>query len=219
MWNSLKSLVLTDEALAAEKVATSAAVATTKLAAPSPTGAQPVSPTAVSPEFVAAIRKVVFSRNTALTQILGAAEKLVDIIPDPTTRLKAAFKMAADGRTVQQIAAAVDIHVADVESEEARFKQAIDKKIAEEVGGQERRAAAATSGIQANNTQIEQLQNRIAELGAQINTFQQDYAQATSEAASKRAEIEQAQFQFKAAAELVRGELQSQKSAILSALS
>jgi chromosome segregation ATPase len=172
----------------------------------------------VSPEFVAAIRKVVLSRNTALTQLLTAADKLASIIPDPVTRFKAAFATAGDGRTTRQVAEAVDIHLADVDGEEARFKQAIDKKAAEEVGGQERRAAAATSAITSNTQQIEQLQARIAELSAQIGTFQQDVAQATAEAATKRLEIEQATAQFKMAAQVVKQELQSHKSTILSAL-
>jgi hypothetical protein len=171
-----------------------------------------------SPEFVAAIRKVVLSRNTALTQLLTAADKLVAIIPDPNTRFKAAFATAGDGRTPKQVADAVDIHLADVDGEEARFKQAIDAKVASEVGGAERRAAAATSAITANTQQIEQLQARVAELATQIGTFQQDVAQATADAANKRAEIEQATAQFKMAAQVVKQELQGHKSTILSAL-
>jgi chromosome segregation ATPase len=116
------------------------------------------------------------------------------------------------------VADAVDIHLADVDGEEARFKQAIDAKVASEVGGAERRAAAATSAITANTQQIEQLQARVAELATQIGTFQQDVAQATADAANKRAEIEQATAQFKMAAQVVKQELQGHKSTILSAL-
>jgi len=44
----------------------------------------------VNAEFVAAIRKAVLGRNTALTQLMAMADKLTSIIPDPTQRLKAA---------------------------------------------------------------------------------------------------------------------------------
>ena len=61
--------------------------------------------TGVNPEFVAAIKKTVYGRNTPLTQLMSAADKMTAFIPDPATRLKAAFASAGDGRTVQQIIA------------------------------------------------------------------------------------------------------------------
>lgn len=172
----------------------------------------------VSPEFVTAIRKVVLSRNTALTQLLTAADKLTAIIPDANTRFQAAFKMTGDGRSPKQVADAVDIHLADVDGEEARFKQAIDAKVVAEVGGAERKAQSCQAGIEANTAQVQQLQARIVELTTQIGGFQQDQAQALGEAATKRAEIEQAAAQFKMAAQVVKQELQGHKSTILSAL-
>lgn len=184
-----------------------------------PTGGVQVPMTAqVSPEFSAAIRKVVLGRNTALTQLLNAADKLATIIPDPTTRFKAAFATAGDGRSVKQIAEAVDIHISDVDGEELRFKAAIDQKIVAEVGTLEQRAQMATQAIQGAQGQIEQAQQRITELTQQIIRQQGELSQAQADANTKRNEIEQASVQFKLAAQQVRHELQSHKATILSAL-
>lgn len=210
MFDKLKSMIYEDPAAPPTAKPTLPAV-----------GGNAITPAAfqsVSPEFVSAIRKVVMSRNTALTQLVGAAEKLVDIIPDPTTRLKAAFKMAADGRTVQQVAAAVDIHLADVESEERRFAAAIEQKVKAEVGALDQQVVAATTLVQMAQEQITAAQTRIAELTERIAQAQTQGAEAQAAANTKRVEIEQAQHQFKAAAESVRAELNNQKSAILSAL-
>jgi chromosome segregation ATPase len=173
---------------------------------------------AVNADFVAAIKKGTYARNTAFTQLLGAADKLASIIPDQNTRLKAAYATAGDGRSVKQIADAVDIHLSDVDGEEARFKQAMDRKVADEVGGGQRRAKAAADAIAHNQQAIAQLQQQIAELTAQISTFQNDHAQGTQAANDAQTAIDRAAAEFKVAANAVRAELASSKAAIMSSL-
>lgn len=210
MFSALKGMIFEEDPNAVKAAPPKAAPATLPTAAPS---------TQVSNEFVSAIRKVVLARNTALTQLLAAADKLTTIIPDANVRFKAAFATAGDGRSVKQIAEAVDIHISDVDGEELRFKAAIDQKAAIEVGALEQRAQMAASAIVSAQNALAQAQQRIAELTEQITRQQTEQAAALSEASVKRSEIEQVAMQFKMAAEHVRHELQSNKSTILSALS
>lgn len=220
MWDKLKSMVYEDapaqkSAPVDEKTTKSPLMKTSSTLQP----VQPAQPAQqASPEFVSAIRKVIHGRNSAFTQLLSASEKLVDIIPDGALRLKAAFKMAADGRTVQQVAAAVDVHLSDIENEERRFKAAIDQKVSTEVGAINARIATSERTSVTAAQQIEQLSARILELQQQQAAAAADAANAQNELYQKQHEIEDVQLQFKLAADAVRSELNSQKSAILSAL-
>lgn len=183
------------------------------------TSGQPVQMAApVSPEFVAAIRKAVLGRNTALTQLMTMADKLISIIPDPSQRLKAAYATAGDGRTVKQIVDAVDVHLSDVDGEEQRFKIALDGKISAEVAPLEQQAQILAGQVTTAQQQIEQAQARIAELTANIGTLSQNAAQAAAQAQQKRQEIEILAGNFKLAANAVRAELQQNKMVIATAL-
>jgi hypothetical protein len=218
MFNSLKNMIFEEDPNEVKPAAHAQAAPTFTNGQLAPASPGFTTTPQVSPEFVTAIRKVVLGRNTALTQLLGAADKLTTIIPDPTTRFKAAFATAGNGRSVKQIAEAVDIHISDVDGEELRFKAAIDQKVASEVGTLEQRAQLAAQAIQSAQQQIEQAQQRITELTQQIGRQQGEQAQAQAEANAKRNEIEQASVQFKLAAQHVRHELQSHKTTIMSAL-
>lgn len=182
-------------------------------------GTAPVQPAGVNPEFLAAIKKVVMARNTAMTQLLAAADRLANIIPDATTRFKAAAATASDGRTVPQILAAVDIHLQDVDGEEARFKAAINAKMTTEVGALEGTANSLRTMIEAAQNEMQAAQNRIQELSQRVATANNELLDAQNAAAAKRGEIEQLQLQFAAAANVVRQELTAHKSTIQSALS
>ena len=214
MFSALKGMIFEEDPNAVKTAPTTPTITSANI----PSTPMSLTPQ-ISPEFVAAIRKVVLARNTALTQLLAAADKLATIIPDANTRFKAAFATAGDGRSVKQIADAVDIHISDVDGEELRFKAAIDQKASAEVGTLEVRAQQAANAITSAQQQIEQAQQRISELTQQIGQAQADQASAMAEANTKRNEIEQAAVQFKLAAQAVRHELQSHKSTILSALS
>jgi len=172
----------------------------------------------VNPEFVAAIRKAVFGRNTALTQLMAAADKLVSIIPDASTRLKAAYATVADGRTVKQIADAVDVHLSDVDGEEQKFQRAIEGKAQTEVAPLEQRSHLASQAIEAAQQQITQANARIVELTTQIGQQQQEQIQSAQAAQAKKQELELMANNFKLAANAVRSELQSNKTVILTAL-
>jgi len=181
------------------------------------TSYHPVAP-AVNQEMVAAIRKQTFSRNTALTALITASDALADIIPDPAMRLKAAQKTAGAGRGAKELAEAVQIHLNDVDGAEMQFGQALEGKIKQEVGGLQRQADVAEQSVQTMNQRIQQLQQEIQNLQQQSAEQSTNAMNLRSQAASKEAELRQADTEFKAAANAVRQELNSHKATILSTL-
>lgn len=214
--NKLKETMYNEPAggeVAAAAPPTTVSVGTVATPAPSILGA-PV----VNADMVAAIRKAVFGRNTAFTQLLTASEALADVIPDPTMRLKAAHKTGGAGRTGKQIADAVDVHLQDVDGEELRFKNMIDSKAQTEVGTIDAQVQTATAQAQQAAQEIEQLSQRIAALQKLIGDMNTKATELSAQSVTKRAELDAAQAQFKLAANAVRVELNGSKSAILSTL-
>lgn len=182
-------------------------------------GGQAFSPIAsVNANMVAAIKKVTFGRNTAFTQLLSASEALADVIPDSVMRLKAAHKTAGGGRTGRQIAEAVDVHLADVDSEERKFGAMIDGKIQTEIGGIQQQATAAQGVIDRGQTEMQQLQQRMADLQTAMGQASQTLQTSAVDIQRKQGEFEGTKHEFKLAADAVRNELNNSKSAILSTL-
>lgn len=168
--------------------------------------------------MVAAIKKATFGRNTAFTQLLSASDVLIDVVPDPTMRLRAAHKTAGAGRTGKQIADAVDIHLQDVDGEVMRFKAALEAKISTEVRAIEAQGQTAQAQLDSAQAEIEAARRRIDELTNAVGQLMQAVSQAQAQAAQRRAELDQSMVQFQAAAQEVRAELQNNKTAILSTL-
>lgn len=177
-----------------------------------------VPPAAVNQEMVDAIRKQTFARNTALTALITASDTLVDVIPDPTMRLKAAQKMAGAGRSSKEFADAVTIHLSDVDAAEMQFGQALEGKIKAEAGGMIRQAEAAEAQVQSANTEIQNLQQRIAQLQQQSAEQSTAAMNLRTQAAETERNLRQADTEFKAAANAVRQELNGHKATILSTL-
>lgn len=214
MWDKISTVLFVDEGKKEEpKAATPAQGTATTAAPPAGIAAMDVmaSTSGVNPEFIAAIRKAVFGKTTALTSLIEAADKLQNIIPDQTTRFKAAYATAGSGRTVQQIAAAADIHLADVEGEELRFKAAVDNKLGTEISHLEATASSAATQITNLQRQLEETQQRILQLT-------QQQAEASAQASQKKIELQTTSEQFKAAAQTVRSEIQALRQTVLTSL-
>lgn len=214
MWDKISSALFVDDSAAKKSEPKSASAP-----AAAPVGGFPVGQTAtitagsgVNPDFIAAIRKAVFGKATALTSLIEAADKLQNIIPDATTRFKAAYATAGNGRTVQQIAAAADIHLADVEGEELRFKAAVDAKLGTEI---QQLDATANSAA----TQITNLQRQLEETQLRITQLMQQQAEAAASSSQKKIELQTTSDQFKAAAQMVRNEIQTLRQTVLTSLS
>lgn len=221
MWDKLKNAMFEQDPGAAKPATPAPAMTAATLAtlAAGPSMAAPLLSPGVNPEFVAAIRKAVMGRNTALTQLMATADKMTNIIADPQLRLKAAYAAAGDGRSVKQIIEAVDVHLSDVDGEELRFKSAMDGKAHAELTPLEQQAVQLGSQIKSAQEQIAAFQARVIELTNNIGTMTQQQAETNTTIANKRHELGVMAEGFKAAASAVRAELQGNKVTISSALS
>jgi chromosome segregation ATPase len=219
MWDKIKGAIFTDDPEQTPKAAPPAAAPPTiGAAAMAVPGALPVSGQTDN-RFVPLIKKAVFAKQTALTTLVQAADSLAEIIPDQTTRFKAAFKTAGSGRTVQQVAAAADIHLADVDGEQLRFRSATDQALGSELSELERHAAQAEQTAKTCSAEIEAMQARITDLQRRANEAQQKHLELTGSIASKKTEVAQTAAEFERAAELVRAEINNLRATVLSSLS
>jgi hypothetical protein len=212
MFKSIKGLLFEeDPAQAAAPQAAPAQTAAAPAAIPTQPGQAAAAPIATSPKqaIVEAIRKATMSRNTAYTQLARAADALHDLIPDQVMRLKAAYRTSGAGRTAQQIAEAIDIHLQDIGGEELRFHQMIESKLATEVEGRRRQAQAAADAARSAHEQIQALEKLIIEKNEEATRI-------SGEAAQVSLDLQQSHADFKLAAAQVRSELEGAKALIIS---
>lgn len=164
------------------------------------------------------ITKATMSRNTPFTALVIASEALIDFIPDPTTRLKAAQKTAGAGRSAKDAADAVAIHLNDVDNEVLKFNASFKGKFTAEVSSLTQRADGLESDADAKVKQIEALNAQIAQLTEAINTQRTQAGELRANAATAEAGLRQTEAEFAAAADQVRNQLNAQKAAILSTI-
>ena len=209
----LNKYVLAGDGDTAKPAAPAAAPATQAL------GAAP-STVAASNEFVTALRNAIKARSTVYTALLQAADKLVSIIPDPNTRLKAAFaSVQGEGRGLREVIGALDVHVADLESQRMQFGQALAKQreaavgvLQRELDGLKPANDTAAQQIQAMTAQIQQLQTLIT-----TNTTRA--AELQGQITAQTMQFTQTEQQFVSALQIVKSELDGQKAAVMSVLS
>lgn len=219
MWNKLKDAIF--EADAETKPGTTTQAAVQGGAPTTPTaGATPAATAsdAHQSQFYRALRSSVMSRITAYSSLMIASEKLAAIIPDPIQRLRAAQATSNDGRTVNQVADAVSIHLADIDGEALRFKATLEKKRSEIVGGLNHKKANAELTIASSTQELERLNARMKELHQAIQEAQTIAASVSTEIMAAENDLTTSLNDFTAAANLLREELNLGKNTILSSL-
>lgn len=174
--------------------------------------------TPASNPFVEAIRKQVFSRNTAFTALTTAADALKDIIPDPVMRLKAAHKTGGLGRSTKEFSDAITIHLSDVDGEERRFTAALDQRVQADVGGLKAQAQMVADQSTALANSIKVMQEQIVQAQSQIAEKTRQVAELTTSAQQQEIELRRSEQEFKVAAQFIRDELNAQRAAITSTL-
>lgn len=220
MWNKIKSAIFVEEVLPNTDVAVKPLVH-----ASAPVNSQVLPPpSSVAPNdkvqvMMKTIRDATMVRNTAFTALIRASEKLSSIITDPVQCLKAAFATSSEGRTVVQITEAISIHLADIDSEEIRFKQFLEKMQASDVDGALASIVGIEGQIQSNVNEIDRIQKTIDALRAKNIELEQQAINAKTAAENKRVELAEMSIQFKLAADSIRNELNTQKTTILSTFS
>lgn len=210
--SAAKSALWEDDSQPAQQTAQAASVKSPATGAATPTFV------ATNNQFVEAIRKQVFSRNTAFTALTSAADALKDIIPDPVMRLKAAHKTGGLGRSTKEFSDAITIHLSDVDGEERRFMTALDQRVQADVGGLKAQAQMVADQSAALANSIKAMQEQIAQAQTQIAEKTQQVAQLTAQAQQQEIELRQSEQEFKAAAQTIRDELNTQRAAITSTL-
>lgn len=173
--------------------------------------------TAPENQFVTALRTAIKGRQSAYTQLLAAADKLVSIIPDANTRLKAAY--ATTGRNVIEVVQAIDVHISDLESQRMQFTAAMEKTKSEAMGAMQSELTAIEPANATMNSTIQSLAQQITQLQDKINTNSTRKAELTTQITLKTNEFATSEAQFGQALTVVKGELDGQKSIVQSVLS
>jgi chromosome segregation ATPase len=211
MWSSLKNALFEDPEF---RPNTKPAAVNT-----APMGAAPSAVVNTENTFVAALRQAIKQRSSAFTNLLAAADKLASIIPDPATRLRAAFATSGDGRGPKEIVDAITVHISDLEGQKLQFQRALESQRAAKLGGLQAELDAlkpandnAAAQIASMTQSIQQLQQLIATNTARGSELQ---GQLAAETASFTASAQQ----FELALATVKQELEGQKTAVLSTLS
>lgn len=185
-------------------------------AAPTVSGSAPAA-RPVDDQFVTALRNAIKARSSAFTALLATADKLSNVIPDSTMRLKAAFA-TLEGRGLKEILGAIDVHAADLESQRMQFSRQAEDAMKREVGAKQAELDAIDPAIQVAQSQIEALSRQISSLNETIAQKSARKAELTTEIASETARFDTAKQQFETALTVVKGELDGQKAIIQSAL-
>ena len=178
MWSSIKNAIFVDEAAKPQQVPAASPQATPQTQMPAGSAPQVMQP--ADNTFIEALRKAVKGRATGFTSLLAAADKLANIIPDPNTRLKAAYAtVSGEGRGLKEVIGAIDIHVADLEGQKLQFMSAVDNQRNAAIGSLESELnsigpanQSAAQQIQAMTQQIQQLQQQLQQAAQMLQTEQ-----------------------------------------------
>jgi chromosome segregation ATPase len=170
--------------------------------------------------LVDTFQKTVGARKTPFTALLEKEEILKAAISDETTRTKAAFTMiVAEGRNLDSILQAIDIHIADIASELLRIKGAAENASNTKVSALRASAKASTDLRDSNLAKIADLQKQIETLQAEANNENQKSIDLSNQADAAEHEIGQVVLRATEASDFVKNGLHQKKTALASTLS
>lgn len=171
-------------------------------------------------EFVTALRNAIKARTSAFTALLQAADKLMNIIPDPNTRLKAAFaSVSGEGRGLREVLGAIDVHVADLESQKMQFQHAMEAQKQTALGTLQNELSAIAPANESAQQQIAAMNQQIQQLQQMMATNNQRALELNGQISAEGARFTATTQQFESAMLTVRSELDGQRVAIASTLS
>lgn len=218
VWDKLRSLVLEEDP------AKSAAPQNAAPIQPAASAVPPGTTTAAAPilyqapganqEMVQLIKKSIFSRSSAFTTLMAAAEKLESFIPDVVTRYKAAWSTSSGGRSAQDVINALQTHLLDVDNEERRFQALIEEQRKGSIGVKQTRVVSLRGDNDDSRAKIQALTAQIQGLTEHISKQELEISSLESEITAKNAELESTLGEFKVAAASVRDELNQYRSSI-----
>jgi chromosome segregation ATPase len=200
-----------------DPVVNPATVPVQPIAQPSVSGV--VASSAYDQDMYTSLQKTVMGRKTPYTALLESSEKLRSIIPDDTTRVKAAFVSAADGRTPADVLKSIDVHISDLEGERARFAKSSDQQIVQRCATPRQLAQEVVAQIDIANQAITDYETRIVNLKTDIENFTSKSQQMLQDAAAAETEIQQVSEKFNKTVEYAKNELAVRKQQLSTILS
>ncbi len=170
----------------------------------------------VDPEMLATLQKKINARSTPYVTLVDTAQRLVGVIPDEATRLKAAFAMVCgDGsRSAASIAQAIDVHLADLEGERIRFKNVSNDQMVGMAADLRKQASALVAQGASNTAEVERMQAAIASLQSAMAKNAAQARELTAAADKSEADIKAVCLAFDRAVEFVKSDLVGKKAAL-----
>lgn len=144
--------------------------------------AVPVARTAPSPEqqkmfetMVERLQAQVFARTTVFVQFSNALKSLEPVIPDLSTRYKAAFAMLnTSGVTFDGLLNAIKVHESDLASEVNRFNADSDAQLQRAVTEPSKKIQSLNDAQAADRDTLAVIQERMNARVGEINAIQQE---------------------------------------------
>lgn len=175
---------------------------------------------AATNKFVDVLRTSIRNRQTAFTALVTAADRLSNIIPDASTRLKAAFAtIAGEGRDVRSIIQALDVHAADLDGQRMAFERQAEQAMKTTTGTWQAELDTIDPTIKSLQDQALALQQQIQSLSESITAKGSRKVELQNLLSVEQQRFEAARQEFNTALTLVKSELDGQRAIIQSALS
>lgn len=163
---------------------------------------------------------VIMNRPTAYSALAEAISALAHIPMDEATRYRCAFAVLkqTQQRSVEQVAQAVEVHLALLETEIGRFKGQSKTAEDSEITARVNEAAALDAAVEQAGRQIDRLradtQARIEQLQEELQKKQVRARELTDETEERKRLILQTTKNFEEAVEAVKATLAREKSKI-----
>lgn len=176
-------------------------------------------PLSIDNTMVDRLNKVVLNRKTAYTALLETGEKLKRSISDDSIRLRASFDLiTGEGRSLESINQAIDVHIADIDGEHLRFKNTTDSQLQQKSKLPRDQAGVLIKQNENFEKEINEARVKITQWETSIQQNNVNIADLNNEADRLEADIKSVYDQFKNAVEQVKSNLQNQKSILLTTL-
>ncbi|EKS66752.1 MULTISPECIES: hypothetical protein [Caballeronia] len=160
-----------------------------------PTAATQAAASAADNPMTPRLHEAVMSRATGFRQLATNMQALEKVIPDETSRLRAAFAvLQQSGGSIPNLLQDIDLHARDLETQSLRFREESDRERKQRVGQREKSLEDAKSLIDAAQLEV----NRQQEI---IDAQQKKITHLKVEIQNQTAELDRASEQFSAAVE------------------
>lgn len=117
----------------------------------------------------------VFTRTTVFVQFTNALKSLESVIPDISTRYKAAYAMlSTSGVTLESLLNAIKVHESDLASEVSRFNADSEAQLQRAVGEPSKKIQSLNDAQAADRETLAVIQERMNARVNEINSIQQE---------------------------------------------